>query len=48
MLFRSPIGVQLVGRNAAEHILIGMAAQLEVALPWSGRRPAVHVTAGRG
>jgi len=38
-----PIGVQLVGRNAAEHVLIGMAAQLEVALPWSARRPAVHV-----
>jgi Asp-tRNA(Asn)/Glu-tRNA(Gln) amidotransferase A subunit family amidase len=36
-----PVGVQLVGRHGAEETLLGVAALLEQALPWSGRRPAV-------
>ena len=36
-----PIGVQLVGPPRGESVILGLAAQLEQALPWSGRRPAV-------
>jgi amidase len=35
-----PMGVQLVGRPAAEATLIAVAAQLEAAKPWSQHRPA--------
>jgi amidase len=35
-----PIGVQLVGRPAAESTLIALAAQIEAAKPWSQHRPA--------
>ena len=34
-----PIGVQLLGRLGAEAQLIRLASQLELAKPWSGRRP---------
>ena len=34
-----PIGVQLVGRPAAEATLIRVSAQLEQAKPWADRRP---------
>jgi amidase len=36
-----PIGVQLVGRPAAEATLITLAAQLEAAKPWSQHRPTI-------
>ncbi len=36
-----PVGVQVIGRPAGEAPLLALAAQLEVALPWSGRRPPV-------
>ncbi len=36
-----PIGIQLVGRPAGEEILISLAAQLEQARPWAGRRPGL-------
>jgi amidase len=36
-----PTGVQLVGPPAREEVLLGLAAQLEAALPWSERVPAV-------
>jgi amidase len=38
-----PIGVQLVGRPAAEATLITLAAQLEVAKPWSQNHPALKI-----
>ncbi|MGQ0432585.1 MAG: amidase [Microthrixaceae bacterium] len=37
-----PIGVQLVAPFGREDVLLRVAAQLEVAHPWAGRRPAVH------
>jgi amidase len=36
-----PLGVQLVGRPAAEGPLLALAAQLEAANPWAQRRPAM-------
>ena len=36
-----PIGVQLIGRPAGEAALLALAAQIETARPWSGRRPPV-------
>ncbi|MGQ4646757.1 amidase family protein [Lyngbya aestuarii] len=36
-----PVGIQLVGRPAAEATLISLAAQLEAAQPWSHKRPAL-------
>ncbi|MCX7595122.1 MAG: amidase [Fischerella sp.] len=38
-----PIGVQLVGKPAAEATLISLAAQLEAVQPWIGHRPAFAV-----
>jgi amidase len=32
-----PLGVQLIGRPAREDVVLSVAAQLEVALPWAGR-----------
>ena len=37
-----PIGVHFLGRFGDEATLICLAAQLEAAQPWAGRRPAVH------
>ena len=39
-----PIGVQLAGRPADEHVLIQLAAALEQAMPWRGRMPPLHVS----
>ena len=36
-----PVGVQLVGRPAAEATLIALASQIEAAKPWSQYRPAL-------
>jgi amidase len=36
-----PLGVQLVGRPAGEAALLALATQLEAAMPWAQRRPAV-------
>jgi amidase len=41
-----PIGIQFVGRMNDEASLLRLAAELEVAMPWRHRRPAVHVAAG--
>jgi amidase len=36
-----PLGVQLVGRPAAEGALLALSSQLEAARPWAHRRPAM-------
>jgi amidase len=36
-----PIGVQLVAAFGREDVLIRLAAQIEQAAPWIGRRPAI-------
>jgi amidase len=38
-----PLAVQLVGRPVGEGVLLGLAAQLEAAVPWAPRRPR-HVS----
>lgn len=41
-----PIGIQLVADHCGEPLLFALAAQLEQAMPWQDRRPAVHAAAG--
>lgn len=36
-----PVGVQLVARPMHESVLLGLAAQLEAARPWTHRHPEV-------
>ncbi|MDX2159274.1 MAG: amidase family protein [Hyphomicrobiaceae bacterium] len=38
-----PIGVQLAGKPATEHLLLQLATVLEQAMPWAGRVPGMHV-----
>ncbi|MEM8645655.1 MAG: amidase [Pseudomonadota bacterium] len=40
-----PIGIQLAAGPSQDHILLGLAAGLEEALPWTMRRPPMHVAA---
>jgi amidase len=37
-----PIGVQFVGRFGEEHVLLKLAAQIEMAQPWSKTRPPIY------
>ncbi|MCZ3386695.1 MAG: hypothetical protein LH630_06960 [Actinomycetia bacterium] len=39
-----PIGMQLVGGFGEESLLLRLSAQLEEALPWSGRIPPIHAS----
>jgi hypothetical protein len=39
-----PIGVQVAARPAADHVVLQVAAALEVALPWRDRIPPLHVS----
>jgi len=34
-----PLGVQLVGPPRGERLILGLAAQLQEAIPWKARRP---------
>ncbi len=36
-----PTGVQLIGRPVREDVLLSLSAELEAALPWADRRPAL-------
>jgi amidase len=40
-----PLGVQVVARYGREDLLFRVAAQLEQAMPWAGRRPPVDAGA---
>ncbi|MFO1169608.1 MAG: amidase [Hyphomicrobiaceae bacterium] len=40
-----PIGVQIAARPAEDHVLLGLGAELERAMPWKDRRPEVHLAA---
>ena len=37
-----PIGVQFVGRFGEEHLLLQLAAQIEMTEPWNKKRPPVY------
>ena len=39
-----PIGVQIAGRPADEHLLLQLAHALEQAMPWRDRVPPLHVS----
>lgn len=39
-----PIGIQLAGRPAEDHVVIAVAAALEEAMPWRDRLPPLHVS----
>jgi amidase len=39
-----PIGVQIAGRPAEEHVILQVAHALEQAMPWKGRMPPLHVS----
>jgi amidase len=39
-----PIGIQLAGRPASEHLLLQLATALETAMPWADRIPPIHVS----
>ena len=39
-----PIGVQVGGRPAEEHVVLQVAAALEEAVPWKGRVPLLHAS----
>ena len=39
-----PIGIQLAGRPAEDHVVIALGAALEEAMPWGKRVPPLHVS----
>ena len=39
-----PIGVQIAGQPADEHLLLQLATALEQAMPWRDRVPPLHVS----
>jgi amidase len=40
-----PVGVMLTAQTLREDLLLQVAAQLERALPWQGRTPAINAAA---
>lgn len=43
-----PLGIQIIGRQGEEGLLLAVARILEQAMPWQNRHPPVSVWAGQG
>ena len=43
-LMDAPVDLEIAARHAREHVLVGLGAALEEAMPWRARLPLLHVS----